>query len=91
MGLEWSDLKSDLNLQVDRPHNPLGRISNATKPISRRSRPGRSRSQNENRKNVPGSVDAVLIDRFLAKLASLKLDKNEAMDEAFSLWLGSRA
>jgi hypothetical protein len=48
-------------------------------------------SQNQNRKNVPGSVDAVLIDRFLAKLESLKLDKNEAMDEAFSLWLGSRA
>jgi hypothetical protein len=43
------------------------------------------------RKNVPGSMDAVLVDTFLAKLAELNLDKNDAIDDAFTLWLGSKA
>jgi hypothetical protein len=47
-------------------------------------------SQSQNRKNVPGSMDAALVDRFLAKVDALKLDKNDAIDEAFTLWLGSR-
>jgi hypothetical protein len=46
--------------------------------------------QNQNRKNVPGSMDAVLVDTFLAKVAELKLEKNDAIDEAFSRWLESK-
>ena len=44
----------------------------------------------KNRKNLPGSIDAVLVDTFLAKVDDLKLDKNDAIDEAFTLWLDSK-
>ena len=43
----------------------------------------------QNRKNMPGSMDAVLVDTFLAKVTELALDKNDAIDEAFTLWLES--
>ena len=46
--------------------------------------------QNQNRKNVPGSMDAALVDTFLAKVAELKIDKNDAIDDAFSRWLESK-
>jgi hypothetical protein len=42
------------------------------------------------RKNVPGSMDAVLVATFLAKVAELNVDKNDAIDDAFTLWLGSK-
>jgi hypothetical protein len=44
----------------------------------------------QDRKNLPGSGDAVLVDTFLAKLADLKLDKNAAIDEALTLWLDGK-
>lgn len=44
----------------------------------------------QDRKNVPGSVDAVLVDGFLARVADLKLDKNDALDAAVTLWLDSK-
>jgi hypothetical protein len=44
----------------------------------------------QQRKNVPGSLDAVLVDTFLATVAKLNLDKNDAIDDAFTLWLGSK-
>jgi hypothetical protein len=44
----------------------------------------------QNRKNVPGTVDIVLVDRFLAKVAELGLDKNDAAADALSLWLESK-
>ena len=46
--------------------------------------------QTQNRKNVPGSVDAALIDRFLAKVNEMKLDKNGAIDDVFTRWLDSQ-
>jgi len=42
------------------------------------------------RKNVPGSVDAVLLEAFLATAAELSLDKNDAIAEALTQWLRSK-
>lgn len=42
------------------------------------------------RKNVPGSVDTVLLEAFLAKAAELSLDKNDAIAEALTQWLNSK-
>jgi hypothetical protein len=44
----------------------------------------------QNRKHVPGSMDAVLVDAFLVRVAEMKLDKNEAIDQAFTEWLKSK-
>lgn len=49
-----------------------------------------ARTAEGQRKNVPGSVEAVLVDAFLAKVAELRLGKNDAIAEAFTQWLASK-
>ena len=41
-------------------------------------------------RDCPGGRLVVFVDTFLAKVAELKLDKNDAIDEAFSRWLESK-
>lgn len=42
------------------------------------------------RKSVPGSADIVLVDRFVAKVAELGMDKNDALDQAVINWLAAQ-
>lgn len=44
-----------------------------------------------NRTNVPGSVDTVIMDSFLARTSELKIDKNGALDEAIADWVKSKS
>ncbi|MGV0646767.1 hypothetical protein ABQE44_25640 [Mycolicibacterium sp. XJ2546] len=41
----------------------------------------------QTRKQMPGSADAVLVDRFLARAADLEIDKSAALDDALTDWL----
>jgi hypothetical protein len=43
----------------------------------------------QSRRNVPGSGNIVLVDNFVAKIAEMGIDKNDAIDEAISSWLAS--
>jgi len=44
-----------------------------------------------NRKNVPGSISPDVLDDVLEKLRELGTDKNDAIDEAFTMWLASKS
>ena len=34
--------------------------------------------------------DPVLVDKFVAKASEMRIDKNDAIDEALTLWLESK-
>ena len=44
-----------------------------------------------NRKPAPGSVAPDLLEDVLDKISELGLDKNEVIDEAFTLWLATNS